>query len=130
MAIFPDRSSEQAPQPRSPGSEPQRSELDPEPGDLLDQVLTPLLADFEETFARGLLLLEHCPDRVLPAPRVTVLRERLREAEAALAASRALRAAAPTPMALDMATITPWHELVVEVWSLSGAMRAAGVVLP
>jgi hypothetical protein len=33
-------------------------------------------------------------------------------------------------MALEMATITPWHELVVEVWSLSAAMRAAGVVMP
>lgn len=130
MEIFPDRPSEQAPQPRSPGSGPQGSEPNPEPGQLLDQVLIQLLADFEETFARGLLLLEHCPDRVLSPARVMGLRGRLSEAQAALAAARALRAAAPIPMALDMATITPWHELVVEVWSLSGAMRAAGVVLP
>ena len=130
MVIFPERPSEQGPQPRSPGSEPQGSETDHEPGDLLDQVLTPLLADFEETFARGQLLLDHCPDQVLPPPRRLALGERLTQAQAALAAARALRAAAPTPMALDMATITPWHELVVEVWSLSGAMRAAGVVLP
>jgi hypothetical protein len=103
---------------------------DLEPGQLLDQVLNPLLADFEETFARGLLLLAHCPERVLAAERQTALRERLLEAQAALGAARALRAAAPTPMALDMATIQPWHELVVEVWSLSAAMRAAGVRMP
>jgi hypothetical protein len=29
-------------------------------------------------------------------------------------------------MALEMATIAPWHELLVEVWSLSSALRAAG----
>lgn len=103
---------------------------DPEAGDLLDQVLKPLLADFDESFARGLLLLAHCPDRVLTADRREALRQRLSEAQAGLAAARALRSAAPTPMALDMATITPWHELVVEVWSLSAAMRAAGVVVP
>jgi hypothetical protein len=99
-------------------------------GELLDQVLNPLLADFEDTFARGLRLLDHCPDRVLPAERQAALLERLHQAQAALRAARALRAAAPTPMALDMATIHPWHELVVEVWSLSAAMRAAGVVVP
>jgi hypothetical protein len=103
---------------------------DPEPGQLLDQVLNPLLADFEESFARGLLLLDHCPDRVLPANSRAALRQRLLEAQAGLSAARALRAAAPTPMALDMATIQPWHALVVEVWSLSAAMRAAGVVMP
>jgi hypothetical protein len=32
-------------------------------------------------------------------------------------------------MALEMATIAPWHQLVVEVWSLSAALRAAGVVV-
>mgnify|MGYP003339399850 FL=1 len=57
----------------------------------------------------------------------TALRERLETARAELLAARALRAAAPIPMALDMATIAPWHRLVLEVWSLSAALRAAGV---
>jgi hypothetical protein len=26
-----------------------------------------------------------------------------------------------------MATIAPWHQLVMEVWSLSAALRAAGI---
>lgn len=114
----------------TPEEFPRSGPEDPAPGELLDQVLNPLLADFEETFARGLLLLAHCPERVLTAERQTALRERLLEARAALYAARALRAAAPTPMALDMATIQPWHSLVVEVWSLSAAMRAAGVRMP
>jgi hypothetical protein len=101
----------------------------PDPAALLEEVLTPLLQDFEESFQRGLKLLEHCPDRVMPPERRTAFRERLEEAQAQLRAARALRAATPAPMALDMATITPWHELLVEVWALSGALRAAGVVV-
>ncbi|MFM1799588.1 MAG: hypothetical protein RLZZ117_1866 [Cyanobacteriota bacterium] len=127
MATRSDPSPEDLSRPRASGDP---FSGDPEPGQLLDQVLNPLLADFEETFARGLQLLSHCPDRVLAADDRTTLGRRLRDAQAALNAARALRAAAPTPMALDMATIQPWHELVVEVWSLSAAMRAAGVQMP
>lgn len=104
---------------------------DPSPsdtaGELLEQVLTPLLADFQESFERGLVLLEHCPDRVLEEAQRQDLRGRLQEGLAGLAAARLLRRAAPAPMALDMATINPWHQLVVEVWSLSAALRAAGI---
>lgn len=101
----------------------------PDPAALLEEVLTPLLQDFDESFQRGLQLLEHCPDRVMAPEHRLAFRERLEEAQAQLRAARALRAATPAPMALDMATISPWHELLVEVWALSGALRAAGVVV-
>lgn len=94
--------------------------------ELLEQVLTPLLADFQDSFQRGLMLLEHCPDRVLDPARRQELGNRLGEGLAALAAARLLRGSTPAPMALDMVTINRWHQLVVEVWSLSGALRAAG----
>lgn len=96
-------------------------------GDLLEQVLAPLLDDFQQSFERGLVLLEHCPDRVLPEPERAELKRRLDRAQAELAAARALRQATPTPMALEMATIAPWHQLVLELWSLSAALRAAGI---
>jgi hypothetical protein len=98
--------------------------------ELLEQVLGPLLVDFQESFARGLLLLDHCPEAVLSAPQQQELRQRLEEGLAGLAAARVLRQATPAPMALEMATIQPWHQLVVEVWSLSAAMRASGVTMP
>ena len=79
------------------------------------------------SFERGLTLLKACPDAVLAAEARDAMRRRLLEAQAQLQAARALRAAAPTPMALEMATITPWHELLVEVWSLAAALRAAGI---
>jgi len=99
-------------------------------GDLLEQVLAPLLDDFQQSFSRGQVLLAHCPDRVLSEVERAELKARLDRAQAELAAARALRQAAPTPMALEMATIAPWHQLVLEVWSLSAALRAAGVALP
>ncbi|MEB3331427.1 MAG: DUF2605 family protein [Synechococcaceae cyanobacterium] len=103
-----------ASQPREPGE-----------GALLEQLLGPLLEDFATSFSRGLELLEQCPDRVMEPERRQRFRSRLLQARAELAAARALRAAAPTPMALEMATISPWHALLVEVWSLSAALRAA-----
>jgi hypothetical protein len=96
-------------------------------GALLEEVLGPLLDDFAASFERGLLLLEHCPERVLSLADQLNLENRLLEARAELRAARALRAAAPVPMALDMATITPWHALLMEVWSLSASLRAAGI---
>ncbi|MFN9924819.1 MAG: DUF2605 family protein [Cyanobacteriota bacterium] len=96
------------------------------PGALLNQLLEPLMQDFSDSFERGLFLLDHCPDPVLDGQQRGAFRERLERARAELRAARALRAATPAPMALDMATITPWHELLVEVWSLSAALRAAG----
>jgi hypothetical protein len=99
-------------------------------GELLEQVLAPLLDDFQQSFSRGQVLLAHCPDRVLTEAERADLKARLDQAQAELAAARALRQAAPTPMALEMATIAPWHQRVLEVWSLSAALRAAGVTLP
>lgn len=97
------------------------------PAELLDSLLNPLLEDFDASFRRGLLLLDHCPQRVLKPAEQAELRQRLERAQAELLAARALRSATPAPMALEMATIAPWHALVVEVWSLSAALRAAGI---
>jgi len=99
-------------------------------GDLLEQVLAPLLDDFQQSFTRGQVLLAHCPDQVMTKAVRAELKARLDRAQAELAAARALRQAAPTPMALEMATIAPWHQLVLDVWSLSATLRAAGVALP
>ena len=102
----------------------------PPPRELLDQVLEPLLDDFAASFERGFVLLDACPESVLPLERQQRLLARLEEARRELMAARALRAAAPAPMALEMTTLRPWHELVLEVWSLSAALRAAGIQPP
>lgn len=135
--MFPESTSDDVPQapagflPESDGVANSFPDHDNEsdPGLLLDQVLSSLLVDFEETFARGLFLLGNCPEQVCPLDRQSDLKERLIEAQACLGAARALRAASHSPMALDMGIIHPWHQLVVQVWSLAAAMRAAGVTM-
>ncbi len=99
-------------------------------GELLDQLLGSLMGDFRFWFARGLVLLELCPDRVMEPDQRAALAAELEEAQRALQAASSLRQAAPTPMALEMETLTPWHQLVLKVWNLSAALRLAGVALP
>ncbi|MEB3296866.1 MAG: DUF2605 family protein [Cyanobacteriota bacterium] len=96
--------------------------------DLLDQLLGSLLEDFEQAFRRGLVLLEHTPASLLPASEQRQLEQQLRAGLAELVATRALRAASPSPMAVDMGAMTPWHRLMMRVWTLSFHLRQAGIV--
>jgi hypothetical protein len=99
-------------------------------GALLDGLLGSLLSDFRFWFERGQVLLEHCPDQVMPQQARLDLAEQLAQASLELAAASSLRQAAPTPMALEMGTLAPWHKLVLEVWGLSARMRMAQVPMP
>ena len=99
-------------------------------GELLNQLLGSLLGDFSTWFERGLVLLEHCPDTVMPEDQRQALRSRLEQARKELSAASSLRDAVPTPMALDMETLAPWHQLVLTVWNLSASLRVSGVSLP
>lgn len=101
-----------------------------EAGELLDQLLDPLLDDFTLWFARGTVLLDHCPESVMPLGERTALAGELDQASRALAAARALRAAAPVSMALDLQTMAPWHRLVLRCWALAAELRKAGVQVP
>lgn len=99
-------------------------------GELLDQLLGSLLGDFSTWFERGLVLLDHCPEAVMPAEQQQALRARLELARKELSAASSLRQAAPIPMALEMETLAPWHLLVLSVWNLSASLRMQGVPLP
>ena len=106
-----------------------RSSPAPDSGQLLEELLNSLLADFEFWFRRGLQLLELAPDALLPPSEQRRLGTALTTGLAELAAARALRGASPCPMALDMDAMAPWHKLMLRVWSLSSLLRQAGVVL-
>ncbi|MFM2173848.1 MAG: hypothetical protein RLZZ54_1775 [Cyanobacteriota bacterium] len=105
-------------------------ESDSEPAQLLDQLLQSLFDDFCFWFERGLVLLELTPEHLLPASEQLALRRKLEEALQAIAATRALRSACTTPMAVDMDAMAPWHRLMMRVWNLSSMLRIAGVALP
>ena len=99
-------------------------------GALLDGLLNPLMEDFSDWLQRGLVLLQYCPEAVMPAAERQALAESLEQALKDVAAARALRAAISTPMALDMEALAPWHQLVLRVWALASQLRQAGIVVP
>jgi len=101
-----------------------------ESAELLDQLLDSLFDDFGFWFQRGLVLLQLTPGHLLPEREQAELRERLEEGLRALTATRALRAACTTPMAVDLEAMAPWHALMMQVWNLSAMLRIAGVALP
>jgi len=101
-----------------------------ESAELLDHLLESLFGDFRYWFQRGLVLLDHVPDHLVPAQEQRELRAALQEGLQAIAATQSLRAACSTPMAVDMDAMTPWHRLMMRVWSLSAMLRVAGVPLP
>ena len=109
---------------------PSPSGPDSEPAQLLDQLLQSLFDDFCFWFERGLVLLDLTPEKLLPRSEQQALRQRLQEALQAIAATRGLRAACSTPMAVDMDAMAPWHRLMMRVWSLSAMLRIAGLSLP
>jgi len=111
-----------APMPPDPAGDPQ--------AELLEQLLGSLIRDFSLWFERGQLLLQLCPDAVMAAPQRQELAEALQLASRELRAAVALRGATPAPMALAMETMAPWHQLVLQVWSLSAQLRRSGVALP
>ena len=99
-------------------------------GELLEQLLVSLFDDFRHWFGRGLVLLDHCPDAVMPEVERLAMRHKLELANRELAAASSLCQATPAPMVLEMATMAPWHELVLSVWTLSANLRRSGVQLP
>lgn len=101
-----------------------------EAGELLDQLLDPLLDDFFLWFGRGQVLLAHCPDGVMPADERAAMADELETSLRSLVAARSLRAAVPVSMALDLQAMAPWHQLVMRCWALAARMRQAGVTLP
>ena len=110
----------------SPAPQPSASE----PAQLLDELLESLFRDFHYWFERGLVLLEHTPDPLLPPGERQVLQGSLQEALQAIRAARALRGACSTPMAVDLEAMAPWHRLMMRVWNLSAMLRISGVAVP
>ena len=95
-------------------------------GPLLNQVLDSLLDDFQHWFERGLDLVAHCPESVMPLAEQQQLRDTLTSSLQELRAARALRGAMSETLALDMQAMAPWHRRVMQVWGLSAALREAG----
>jgi hypothetical protein len=81
--------------------------------------LDSLLNDFNHWFKRGQELIEACPDSVMSLDEREAMKVRIDEGLKAIAATRSLVNATPAAMAISMEAMTPWHQLVMEVWGLA-----------
>ena len=86
---------------------------------LLESLLDSLLNDFNHWFKRGQELIEACPDSVMSLDEREAMKVRIDEGLKAIAATRSLVNATPAAMAISMDAMTPWHQLVMEVWGLA-----------
>ena len=86
---------------------------------LLESLLDSLLNDFNHWFKRGQELIEACPDSVMSLDEREAMKVRIDEGLKAIAATRSLINATPAAMAISMEAMTPWHQLVMEVWGLA-----------
>ena len=92
---------------------------------LLESLLDSLLNDFHHWFKRGQELLKACPDSVMPRVEREAMGVRIDEGLKAIIATRALVNATPAAMAISMEAMTPWHQLVIEVWGLAARVSEA-----
>ncbi|EHA64031.1 DUF2605 domain-containing protein [Synechococcus sp. WH 8016] len=92
---------------------------------LLESLLDSLLNDFNHWFKRGQELLASCPDSVMTPDEREVMGVRIDEGLRAITATRALVNATPAAMAISMESMTPWHQLVIEVWALAARVSEA-----
>jgi len=113
--------------PDHPSFDPPFATPQAEQARLLETLLEPLLNDMAESFERGLVLLEDCPETILSLAEQQRLLASLLQARGELRAARSLRAALPHGIGLDMNSLTPWHRLVLEVWTLSSRLRTKGL---
>ncbi|WP_017651869.1 DUF2605 domain-containing protein [Fortiea contorta] len=89
--------------------------------ELLKTVLEPLLEDFQYWFTRSRHFLETERLSFMSEQEQSDLLLRVQQAQDELNTAKMLFALTGEKVGLDMAIITPWHQLVTECWNV--AMR-------
>lgn len=95
----------------------------PEP-ELLKTVLQPLLEDFQYWFGRSRLFLETEQISFLDTEQQYELLERVKQAQQEVSSAKMLFQATGGQVAIDMAALMPWHQLVTECWKVAMRFRA------
>jgi len=91
--------------------------------ELLKTVLEPLLEDFDYWFGEALKLLQNEKIEFMSDQEQCDLLLRVQQAQAELSTFKMLFIATDAKVGIDMATLTPWHKLVTECWSVGIRFR-------
>ncbi|WP_066379305.1 MULTISPECIES: DUF2605 domain-containing protein [unclassified Anabaena] len=91
---------------------------------LLKAVLEPLLDDFQYWFTRSRNFLETEQLSFMNEQEQLDLLLRIQQAQEELTTAKMLFHATDGQVGIDMATLTPWHQLVTECWKVAAHFRS------
>ncbi|NEP60488.1 MAG: DUF2605 domain-containing protein [Symploca sp. SIO2G7] len=100
-------------------SQPQPSEKE-----LLQNLLTPLLDDFQYWFSQSRSLLESEEITFLSKQQQTELLTRVKQAQQEVSTAQMLFQATGRQVGLEIATLMPWHQLVSDCWQVAMRWRS------
>jgi hypothetical protein len=99
------------------------SQSQPTERELLQQILKPLLEDFDYWFARARQLLENESIPFMTANEQADLLDRLKHSQQELLAAKALFAATDGQVGIESTTMLAWHKLLSECWYVAVRYR-------
>ncbi|GAB1545357.1 DUF2605 domain-containing protein [Scytonema sp. NUACC21] len=91
--------------------------------ELLKTVLQPLLEDFQYWFARSRELLETEQLLFMSPHEQSDLLMRVKQAQDEVNTAKMLFNATDGKVGIDMATLTPWHQLLSQCWNVAMRFR-------
>lgn len=92
--------------------------------ELLHTVLQPLLEDFDYWFAQSRTFLETEQLSFLDPQEQSNLLNRVKVATDEIVAAKMLFAATEGKVGIEMTTLMPWHQLVMECWNVAMRFRS------
>ena len=95
----------------------------PNETEILQQVLAPLLEDFQYWFNRSSSLLESEKMPFLSSEEQTDLLARIKKAQAEVQAAKTLFQATEGRAGVETKVLMPWHRLVAECWNIARKWR-------
>lgn len=100
--------------------------LEPKPSEsnFLKTVLEPLLEDFRHWLSRSRHLLETEDITFLTDDEQANLLARVKQAQQEVNATQSLMKATGAQVGVEMSTLMPWHQLLMECWQVSRLWRS------
>ncbi|ACK64243.1 conserved hypothetical protein [Rippkaea orientalis PCC 8801] len=96
----------------------------PNPSELLETVLEPLLEDFQYWFTRAQTLLQSERITLLSLEEQEKLLERVKKSQQEVSTAQLLFKTLGKQAGIDTNVLVPWHQLVAECWQVSRRWRA------
>ncbi|NES82750.1 MAG: DUF2605 domain-containing protein [Moorea sp. SIO2B7] len=96
----------------------------PRDKELLKELLEPLLEDFQYWFSRSRSLLESEKLPFFSEEEQAELLQRVKNTQKEVSTAKMLFKATDSQVAIDTATVIPWHKLVTECWQVASKWRS------